>query len=356
MSGGGIARAVHGTSPKPSVRVAITGAAGRIGYASAFHLASGAVLGADQPVRLSLLGSAGSFGALAGLAMELEDCAFPALQAVDLYESPRAAFDQVDWALLIGAAARRPGMERSQLLELNAPIFRRQGEALNEAAAEGARVLVVGNPANTNALVVRGSAPNLPDRSVTALTRLDHNRAVGMLARRVGAPTGEVKRMTVWGNHSPTEYTDVSHCVVSGVPARTAVRDDDWVDAVLVDAVGRRGADVLVARGLGSAGSAALAAAQHLADWAHGTPDGDWTSAALVSDGSYGIPYGLVCSVPAVSVGGRFQVVRGLELASASRRRLAVSVDELVDECRRVERLGLPVRWQDPARLPEATR
>lgn len=326
------------SSTSPAV-VTVTGAAGQIGYALLFRIASGAMLG-DRPVRLRLLEIPQAVKAAEGTAMELADCAFPLLESVDIYDDATAAFDGVNVALLVGARPRGPGMERGDLLEANGGIFKPQGAAINAGAADDVRVLVVGNPANTNALIAQANAPDVPAERFTAMTRLDHNRAISQLAEKTGARVSDVARLTIWGNHSATQYPDLFHATVAGRPAMDLV-DVDWLEGTFIPTVAKRGAAIIDARGASSAASAANAAIDHVRDWVHGTPAGDWTSAGLVSDGSYGVPEGLISSFPVTSAGGSWQVVQGLELNELSQRRLDASVAELVEERDAVRALGL---------------
>jgi malate dehydrogenase len=322
------------------VTVTVTGAAGQIGYALLFRVASGQLLGPDTPVRLRLLEIPAAIKAAEGTAMELDDCAFPLLHSIDITDDPRQAFDRVNVALLVGARPRTKGMERSDLLEANGGIFRPQGEAINAGAADDVRVLVVGNPANTNALIARTHAPDVPADRFTAMTRLDHNRAVSQLAKKLQVPVTAIKKLAIWGNHSATQYPDVFHAEVNGADAAQLV-ERDWLRDEFIPTVAQRGAAIIEARGASSAASAANAAINHVYDWVNGTPDGDWTSAAVVSDGSYGVPEGLVCSFPVVSRGGRFEIVQGLEINDFSRARIDASVAELAEERETVIKLGL---------------
>ncbi|HEX5365623.1 MAG TPA: malate dehydrogenase [Acidimicrobiales bacterium] len=327
---------------KDPVRVAVTGAAGQIGYALLFRIASGQMLGEDQPVVLQLLEVPQATGALEGVRMELEDCAFPLLSGVVCTDDPGTAFGDVHWALLVGAMPRREGMERADLLSANGAIFTAQGKALSESAAPGVKVLVVGNPANTNALIALNNARDVPDRQFTAMTRLDHNRAVAQLAAKAGATVRDVTRMTIWGNHSTTQYPDIFHAEVGGKPALEAVGNDlRWLEEDFIPTVQQRGAAVIKARGSSSAASAANAAIGHVRSWVHGTPEGDWVSMAVPSDGSYGVPEGLVSSFPCTCSGGDYRIVPDLELDELSRARLDASVAELVGERDAVRELGL---------------
>ena len=327
------------TTDSPT-RVAVTGAAGQIGYAILFRIASGQLLGKDTPVHLSLLEIPDAVKAAEGTAMELDDCAFPLLTGIDITDDAAVAFDGVNVALLVGARPRTKGMERGDLLEANGGIFAPQGRAINEGAADDVRVLVVGNPANTNALITRAAAPDVPADRFTAMMRLDHNRAVGQLAKKLGVPVSEVTRMTIWGNHSATQYPDVHHAEVGGKSAAEQV-DEGWLRDDFIPTVAKRGAAIIEARGASSAASAANAAIDHVHDWVHGTPEGDWTSAALVADGSYGVEEGLISSFPVVSRGGRWEVVQGLEIDAFSRERIDASVAELREERDAVKALGL---------------
>lgn len=329
-----------GTTETAPVTVTVTGAAGQIGYALLFRIASGAMLGAGTPVRLRLLEIPQAVKAAEGTAMELADCAFPALESVDIFDDARKAFDGVGVALLVGARPRGPGMERGDLLEANGGIFGPQGEAINAGATSDVRVLVVGNPANTNALIAASHAPDVPADRFTAMTRLDHNRALSQLATKTGMPVGAIRRMTIWGNHSATQYPDVFHATIADRPA-PEVLDRHWVEHTFIPTVARRGAAIIEARGASSAASAANAAIDHIHTWVHGTPEGDWTSAAIVSDGSYGVPEGLVSSFPVVSREGRWEIVQGLEVNDFSRARIDASVTELTEERDAVRELGL---------------
>ncbi|MDO8105613.1 malate dehydrogenase [Isoptericola sp. b441] len=325
--------------PAP-VTVTVTGAAGQIGYALLFRIASGQMLGPDTPVALRLLEIPQAVKAAEGTAMELADCAFPLLDSVNIYDDATAAFDGVNVALLVGARPRGAGMERSDLLEANGGIFKPQGEAINAGAADDVRVLVVGNPANTNALIAKSHAPDVPADRFTAMTRLDHNRAVSQLASKAGVPVSQVSRLTIWGNHSATQYPDVFHAMVGG-RAATDVVDEAWLGGEFIPTVAKRGAAIIDARGASSAASAANAAIDHVHDWVHGTPGGSWTSAGVVSDGSYGVPQGLVSSFPVVSANGSWQIVQDLEIGEFSRSRIDASVAELVSEREAVQSLGL---------------
>ena len=328
--------------PMPTpVRVAVTGAAGQIGYSLVPRIASGQLLGSDQPVILQLLEIAPALGALEGVAMELDDCAFPLLAGIVLSDDADVAFGDADYALLVGAMPRKQGMERSDLLAANGAIFTAQGAALSRSASRDVRVLVVGNPANTNALIAMHSAPDLDPRQITAMTRLDHNRAVSQLAQRVGASVASVRHMTIWGNHSTTQYPDLFHCEVDGRNAYELVGDHAWVEGTFIPTVAKRGAAIIEARGASSAASAASAAIDHVHDWALGTAEGDWVSMAVVSDGSYGVPEGLISSFPITCSGGRWEIVQGLEIDDFSRARIDASAAELADERDAVRELGL---------------
>ena len=323
------------------VKVAVTGAAGQIGYALLFRIASGAMLGPDTPVALSLLEIPAAVKAAEGTAMELDDCAFPLLTAIDIADDPNVAFEGVNIALLVGARPRGPGMERADLLSANGGIFKPQGQAIAARAASDVKVLVVGNPANTNALIAASHAPDVPRERFTAMMRLDHNRARGQLAKRAGVGVGEVTTMTVWGNHSATQYPDIFHAQIGGRPAAEVVDDRAWLEGDFLPTVQRRGATIIEARGASSAASAANAAIDHVCDWVRGTPDGDWVSMAVPSDGSYGLPEGIICGFPVRTRGGAYTIVEGLEIDEFSRARIDASAAELVDERNAVEELGL---------------
>jgi len=323
---------------KAPVRVAITGAAGQIGYQLAFRIASGQMLGKDQPVVLQLLEITPALDALKGVVMELDDCAFPTLAGIVATDDPNAAFKDADYALLVGARPRGPGMERKDLLEANAAIFSVQGKALNDHASRGVKVLVVGNPANTNALITQSNAPDLDPRNFTAMTRLDHNRAKAQLAGKTGTHVNDIKRMTIWGNHSATQYPDVNHATVNGKSAAELV-DQDWLSGEFIPVVQQRGAAIIKARGASSAASAASAAIDHVRDWALGTPDGDWVSMAVPADGSYGIEPGIVYSYPVRCKGGDYEVVQGLDINDFSRARMDETEKELREERAAVEEL-----------------
>jgi malate dehydrogenase len=323
------------------VTVTITGAAGQIGYALLFRIASGQLLGPDTPVHLRLLEITPALKAAEGTAMELDDCAFPLLAGIDITDNPTAAFDGVNIALLVGARPRTKGMERGDLLAANGGIFKPQGEAINAGAADDVRILVVGNPANTNALITSSHAPDVPKSRFTAMMRLDHNRAKTQLARKSGTTVDAISNVTIWGNHSATQYPDIFHARIGGKNAAEVINDQTWVESDFIPTVAKRGAAIIEARGASSAASAANAAIDHVHDWVHGTADGDWASAGLVSDGSYGIPEGLIAGVPAVSKDGAWSVVPGLEFDDFSRTRIDASIVELVEERDAVRALGL---------------
>ena len=323
------------------VRVAVTGAAGQIGYALLFRIASGHLLGPDTPVHLSLLEIPQAVKAAEGTAMELDDCAFPLLAGVDIFDDPDQAFNGVNIALLVGARPRSKGMERSDLLEANGGIFKPQGQALNEHAASDIKVLVVGNPANTNCLIAKSNAPDIPAERFTAMTRLDHNRAKAQLAAKAGVTVGEVTNMTIWGNHSATQYPDIFHAKVAGRNASDVVSDQQWLESDFIPTVQKRGAAIIEARGASSAASAANAAIDHVHDWVLGTPDGDWVSMAIPSEGSYGVAEGVISSFPVTCSGGAYEIVQGLEINDFSRARIDATVGELREEREAVEQLGL---------------
>jgi malate dehydrogenase len=322
------------------ITVTVTGAAGQIAYALLFSIASGQLLGPDIPVRLRLLEIPQAVRAAEGIAMELDDCAFPLLRGIDIGDDARSAFDGSNVALLVGARPRTKGMERGDLLEVNGGIFKPQGQALNAGAADDVRVLVVGNPANTNALIAMAHAPDIPAERFTAMTRLDHNRAVSQLATKLAVPVTSISRVAIWGNHSATQYPDIFHAEVDGVAARDLV-DDSWLRDEFIPTVAGRGAAIIEARGASSAASAANAAIDHVSDWVNGTADGQWTSAAVASDGSYGVREGLISSFPVISRKGRYEIVPGLPVNAFSRQRIDESVKELIEERDAVQRLGL---------------
>ena len=322
------------------VRVTVTGAAGQIGYSLVFRIASGALLGPDQPVDLRLLEIPQAMGALDGVAMELIDCAFPLLAGLDLHDNPDDGFDGVNIALLVGSRPRTKGMERAELLSANGAIFTVQGKALNERAADDVKVLVVGNPANTNCLIAMNNAPEIPRERFTSMMRMDHNRAVAQLANKLAVPVTEVSEMGVWGNHSPTMYPDLFHAKVRGSQAAGAVDDQAWIENDFLPNVGKRGAAVIEARGASSAASAANAAIDHVYDWVSGT-DGAWVSMGVASDGSYGVPEGLISGFPCTCSDGEYKIVEGLEISDFSRTKIDASVEELVTERDTVADQGL---------------
>jgi malate dehydrogenase len=323
---------------KAPVRVTITGAAGQIGYQLAFRIASGQMLGEDQPVILQLLEIPPALGALKGVVMELDDCAFATLAGIVATDDPNAAFKDSGYALLVGARPRGPGMERKDLLEANAAIFSVQGKAMNEQANRDIRVLVVGNPANTNALIASSNAPDIEARNFTAMTRLDHNRAKAQLAAKTGAHVNDIRHMTIWGNHSATQYPDVNHATVKGDKA-TSLVDQQWLADTFIPVVQQRGAKIIEARGASSAASAASAAIDHMRDWALGTPDDDWVSMAIPADGSYGIEPGVVYSYPVRCSGGRYEIVQDLAIDDFSRERMDKTEAELREERAAIETL-----------------
>jgi len=322
------------------LKVAVTGAAGQIGYSLLFRIASGAIAG-DRPVELRLLEIEPALKALEGVVMELDDCAFPNLAGIQIGADPEKIFDGVNLALLVGARPRGPGMERGDLLSANGAIFTAQGTALNKVAADDVRIGVTGNPANTNALIASKNAPDIPVERFSALTRLDHNRAISQLAAKTGAAVTDIKKMTIWGNHSATQYPDVFHAEIGGKNAAEVVGDQAWVEEYFIPTVAKRGAAIIDARGASSAASAASATCDAARDWLHGTPEGDWVSMAVVSDGSYGVPEGLVSSFPVTTSGGNWSIVQGLEIDDFSRTRIDASTAELADERQAVTDLGL---------------
>lgn len=330
------------TTPVSSpVKVAVTGAAGQIGYSLLFRIASGALLGPDTPVELRLLEITPALKTLEGVVMELDDCAFPTLAKVEIGDDPHKVFDGVNHALLVGARPRGPGMERGDLLEANGGIFGPQGKALNAVAADDIRVTVTGNPANTNALIAMSNAPDIPTERFSALTRLDHNRAISQLAQKLGVPVTEIKKMTIWGNHSATQYPDIFHAEVSGRNAAEAVNDQAWVEDYFIPTVAKRGAAIIEARGASSAASAASATIDHARTWIDGTADGDWVSMSVRSDGSYGVEEGIVSSFPITIKDGQWSIVQGLEINDFSRAKIDATVDELKGERDAVKELGL---------------
>jgi malate dehydrogenase len=322
------------------LKVAVTGAAGQIGYSLLFRLASGSLLG-DRPIELRLLEIEPALKALEGVVMELDDCAFPTLAGVEIGADATKIFDGVNLALLVGARPRGPGMERGDLLEANGAIFTAQGRALNDVAADDVRIGVTGNPANTNALIAMKNAPDIPAERFSALTRLDHNRAISQLAAKTGAAVTEIRKMTIWGNHSATQYPDVFHAEVGGRNAAEVVGDQDWIENTFIPTVAKRGAAIIEARGSSSAASAASATIDAARDWLTGSADGDWVSMAVASDGSYDVPEGLVSSFPVRTKDGTWEIVQGLEIDDFSRGRIDASVAELVDERDAVTQLGL---------------
>jgi malate dehydrogenase len=323
------------------LKVAVTGAAGQIGYSLLFRLASGSLLGADRPIQLQLLEIEPALPSLEGVVMELDDCAFPTLAGVEIGADPEKIFDGVNLALLVGARPRGPGMERSDLLEANGAIFTAQGKALNAVAADDVRIGVTGNPANTNALIAMSNAPDIPRERFSALTRLDHNRAISQLAAKTGAAVTDITKMTIWGNHSATQYPDLFHAEVGGRNAAEVVGDQDWLENTFIPTVAKRGAAIIAARGSSSAASAASATVDAARDWLHGSAEGDWVSMAVASDGSYGVQEGLISSFPVTTSGGDWSIVQGLEIDDFSRARIDASVAELVEERDAVRALDL---------------
>lgn len=322
------------------LKVAVTGAAGQIGYSLLFRLASGAL--GDRPIELRLLEIEPALKALEGVVMELDDCAFPLLSRVEIGADPTKIFDGVNLALLVGARPRGPGMERGDLLSANGAIFTAQGKALNEVAADDVRVGVTGNPANTNALIAMTNAVDIPNERFSALTRLDHNRAISQLAAKTGASVNDITKMTIWGNHSATQYPDLFHATVGDQAAFDAIgQDQAWVEDYFIPTVAKRGAAIIDARGASSAASAASATCDAARDWLNGTPEGDWVSMAVVSDGSYGVPEGLISSFPVTTKDGEWSIVQGLDISEFSRGRIDASVAELADEKAAVTELGL---------------
>jgi len=319
-------------SMKKPIRVAVTGAAGNVGYALVFRIANGDLFGPDQPVILKLLEITPAMKALEGVAMELSDCAFPLLDGMELADDAAVAFRDANWALLVGARPRGKGMERADLLTLNASIFVAQGQALNNAAASDVRVVVVGNPANTNCLVAMSHAPDIPRDRFTAMTRLDHNRAVAQLALKAGVSVRDVRRMTIWGNHSSTQYPDAIHALISGRPAPQVIGDDAWIQETFIPLVQKRGAAIIEARGQSSAASAASAVISHVQSWHHGTPADDWTSMGIPGTGQYDTPREVVFSYPVTIRGGAYEVVEGLAMDDFARQKLALTAAELLEE------------------------
>ena len=321
--------------------VTVTGAAGQIGYALLFRIASGQLLGPDEQINLRLLEVPQAVKAAEGTAMELDDCAFELLSSIDIFDDAKAAFDGANIALLVGARPRTKGMERADLLEANGGIFKPQGEAINAGAADDIKVLVVGNPANTNALIAQSNAPDVPKERFTAMTRLDHNRAIAQLAKKTGAAVSDITNMAVWGNHSPTMYPDLFNAKVKGERAWDVVDDETWVSEDYIPTVGKRGAAIIEARGASSAASAASAAIDHVHDWVLGTPEGDWVSMAIPSDGSYGVAEGIISSFPVTCSGGEYSIVQGLDVPDFSQQKIDATVKELTDERDAVSGLGL---------------
>lgn len=322
------------------LKVAVTGAAGQIGYSLLFRLASGSLLG-DRPIELRLLEITPALTTLEGVVMELDDCAFPHLASIEIGDDAETVFDGVNLALLVGARPRGPGMERGDLLSANGAIFTAQGKALNTVAADDVRIGVTGNPANTNALIAMTNAPDIPQERFSALTRLDHNRAISQLAAKTGAPVTDITRMTIWGNHSATQYPDLFHAEVAGKNAAETVGDQDWLENTFIPTVAKRGAAIIEARGSSSAASAASATVDAARDWLLGSAEGDWVSMAVVSDGSYGVPEGLISSFPVTTKDGDWEIVQGLEIDDFSRTRIDASTAELADERAAVTELGL---------------
>ncbi len=326
---------------KSPVRVAVTGAAGQIGYSLLFRIASGEMLGADQPVILQMLEITPALGALDGVAMELDDCAFPLLAGMVKTDDANVAFGDADYGLLVGAMPRKDGMERADLLEANGGIFGPQGKAINDNASKDVKILVVGNPANTNALIAQSAAPDLDPKQFTAMMRLDHNRALTQVAQKTGTTVNDVTNMTIWGNHSATQYPDIFRAKVNGANAAETINDQDWLENDFIPTVQKRGAAIIKARGSSSAASAANAAIDHMHDWALGTPDGDWVSMGIPSDGSYDVPEGIISSFPVTCANGEYSIVQGLEIDDFSRGRIDVSTAELANERDTVAGLGL---------------
>jgi malate dehydrogenase len=323
------------------VRVAVTGAAGQIGYSLLFRIASGTMLGPDTPIALNLLEITPALGALEGVRMELDDGAFPLLDSITCTDDADVAFGDADVAILVGSMPRKAGMERADLLSANGGIFKPQGEALSRSAKRDVKVLVVGNPANTNALIAMSNAADLDNGRFTAMTRLDHNRAISQLATRLGVSVNDITRMTIWGNHSTTQYPDLFHCDVNGKNAYEAVGDHEWYANEYIPTVAKRGAAIIDARGASSAASAASAAVDHIRDWTLGTPDGDWVSMSVPSDGSYGVPEGIISSFPCVCKAGAYEIVQGLDIDEFSREKIDATAAELVAERDAVAELGL---------------
>ncbi|MEV3932451.1 MULTISPECIES: malate dehydrogenase [unclassified Streptomyces] len=323
------------------VNVTVTGAAGQIGYALLFRIASGHLLGPDVPVNLRLLEIPQGLKAAEGTAMELDDCAFPLLRDIEITDDANVGFAGANVALLVGARPRTKGMERGDLLSANGGIFKPQGKAINDNAADDIKVLVVGNPANTNALIAQAAAPDVPAERFTAMTRLDHNRAISQLAARTGAAVSDIKRLTIWGNHSATQYPDIFHAEIAGKNAAEVVNDEAWLADTFIPTVAKRGAAIIEARGASSAASAANAAIDHVHTWVNGTAEGNWTSMGIPSDGSYGVPEGIISSFPVTTKDGSYEIVQGLDINEFSRARIDASVKELTEERDAVRELGL---------------
>ncbi|MFI1246046.1 malate dehydrogenase [Streptomyces anulatus] len=323
------------------VNVTVTGAAGQIGYALLFRIASGHLLGPDVPVNLRLLEIPQGLKAAEGTAMELDDCAFPLLRNIEITDDPNVGFAGANVALLVGARPRTKGMERGDLLAANGGIFKPQGKAINDNAADDIKVLVVGNPANTNALIAQAAAPDVPAERFTAMTRLDHNRAISQLAAKTGAAVSDIKKLTIWGNHSATQYPDIFHAEIAGKNAAEVVSDEVWLADTFIPTVAKRGAAIIEARGASSAASAANAAIDHVHTWVNGTAEGDWTSMGIPSDGSYGVPEGIISSFPVTTKNGVYEIVQGLDINEFSRKRIDASVKELTEERDAVRELGL---------------
>ncbi|MFJ7189755.1 malate dehydrogenase [Streptomyces bacillaris] len=323
------------------VNVTVTGAAGQIGYALLFRIASGHLLGPDVPVNLRLLEIPQGVKAAEGTAMELDDCAFPLLRGIEITDDPNVAFAGANVALLVGARPRTKGMERGDLLAANGGIFKPQGKAINDNAADDIKVLVVGNPANTNALIAQAAAPDVPAERFTAMTRLDHNRAISQLAAKTGAAVSDIKKLTIWGNHSATQYPDIFHAEIAGKNAAEVVNDEAWLADTFIPTVAKRGAAIIEARGASSAASAANAAIDHVHTWVNGTAASDWTSMGIPSDGSYGVPEGIISSFPVTTKDGTYEIVQGLDINEFSRARIDASVKELTEERDAVRELGL---------------
>ncbi|MDT0428096.1 malate dehydrogenase [Streptomyces salyersiae] len=323
------------------VNVTVTGAAGQIGYALLFRIASGHLLGPDVPVNLRLLEIPQGLKAAEGTAMELDDCAFPLLRGIEITDDPNVGFAGANVALLVGARPRTKGMERGDLLSANGGIFKPQGKAINDNAADDIKVLVVGNPANTNALIAQAAASDVPAERFTAMTRLDHNRAISQLAAKTGAAVSDIKKLTIWGNHSATQYPDIFHAEIAGKNAAEVVADEAWLADTFIPTVAKRGAAIIEARGASSAASAANAAIDHVHTWVNGTAEGDWTSMGIPSDGSYGVPEGIISSFPVTTKDGKYEIVQGLDINEFSRARIDASVKELTEERDAVRELGL---------------